>query len=223
MTRAELRDLVWYWLDDLDGGYFTAAQVNVWLNNAQIECQKQLLDCGEYWYGKAVTTSTVQYRDCYALPSDFLKAHRLELLVQGTLDTPQSQNWSSIDGNTLMEGARLNFGAAQPATVTIFKNCLLFRPIPDTAYTLRLFYSYKIAPMTDDLNVPDVPNQYQEYIALLAARDGFAKDEREPSSAFREKFMEYREMMKKDQIQRNRSQPRRVVRTQSDTFDFVTF
>jgi hypothetical protein len=71
--------------------------------------------------------------------------------------------------------------------------------------------------------VPDVPLQYQEYIALLAARDGFSKDAREPSSMFREKFAEYQNMMKKDQIQRNRAQPRRVVRTQGDGFNFIGY
>lgn len=223
MTRGELRNLVLYWLDDLDAGYFTPTQVNVWLNNALVECQKQLLDCGEYWYGTCATTSTVANQDSYSLPSNFLKCHRLEILIQGTLATPQSQTWATIDGNTLMEGARLNFGTGKPATVTIFKDCLLFRPMPDTAYPIRLFYSYKVTPMTDDLNVPDVPLQYQEYIALLAARDGFSKDEREPSTMFREKFAEYKDMMKKDQIQRNRAQPRRVVRTQSDGFDFIGY
>lgn len=221
MTREDLRNLVLYWLDDLDAGYFTPVQVNAWLNNAQVECQKQLLDCGEYWYLKCATTYTVQYQDCYSLPSDFLKAHRLEIRVQGT--SVPNEVWSTIDGATLQEGAKFNFGAAQPVEVTIGKDCLIFRPIPDVAYKIRLFYSYKITPMTDDLNVPDVPLQYQEYIALLAARDGFAKDEREPSSAFREKFADYKEMMKKDQIQRNRSQPRRVVRTQNDVFDFISF
>ena len=218
MTRSELKNLVWYWLDDLEGGYFTSVQVNTWLNNALVECQKQLLDCGEYWYLKKVTTSTLAYRDCYALPSDFLKANLLEVLIQGSLSTPQSQTWATIDGNTLAEGAQINFGNGRPVTVTIGKDCLIFRPIPDTTYTIRLSYSYKVAPMTDDLNVPDVPLQYHEYIALLAARDGFSKDEREPSSSFKEKFHDYREMMKKDQIQRNRAQPRRVVRRSGDGF-----
>lgn len=221
MTRADLRNLVLYWLDDLDGGYFTPTQVNAWLNNALVECQKQLLDCGEYWYMKCATTNLVQYQDCYSLPADFLKCHRLEVLIQGT--SVPNQVWSTIDGATLQEGAKFNFGAGQPVTVTIGKDCLIFRPPPDTTYTIKMFYSYKVTPMTDDLNVPDVPAQYQEYIALLAARDGFAKDEREPSNAFKEKFFDYREMMKKDQIQRNRAQPRRVVRTQNDVFDFIAF
>jgi hypothetical protein len=217
MTRGDLRNLVLYWLDDLEGGYFTSTQVNAWLNNALVECQKQLLDCGEYWYGKCVTTTLVANQDSYSLPSDFLKCHRLELLVQGSLDDdPGSQTWQTIDGNTLMEGARINFGTGKPCTVTIFKDCLLLRPPPDTTYTVRMFYAYKVTPMTDDLNVPDVPLQYHEYIALLAARDGFAKDERNPNSAFSEKFYEYKEMMKRDQIQRNRAQPRRVVRRGGD-------
>lgn len=214
MNRGELRELVWYWLNDPDGGYYTETQVNTWLNNALIECQKQLLDCGEYWYTTCAKTNFVQNEACYALPSNFLKANRLEIRVQGS--SAPNEVWTSIDPATLNEGAAVNFGNGQPMSVTIVRDCLLVRPIPDTTYLVRLYYSYKVAPMVDDLNVPDVPLQYQEYIALLAARDGYSKDASEPSSEFKEKFRDYKEMMKKDQIQRNRSQPRRVVRTMGD-------
>lgn len=220
MNRGELRKLVWYWLDDLEGGYFTATQVNTWLNNALIECQKQLLDCGEYWYLTCAKTNLVQNEGCYALPSNFLKANRLEVRIQGS--SAPNEVWTSILGSTLNEGAKFNFGTGQPCRVTIGKDCLIFRPLPDQAYLIRLYYSYKVAPMVSDLSVPDVPTQYHEYIALLAARDGYSKDNTEPSSQFREKFNDYREMMKKDQMQRNRAQPRRVRKVQDDTGGFGT-
>lgn len=214
MNRGELRQLVWSWLDDPDGGYYTEAQVNTWLNNALVECQKQLLDCGELWYLKCAQTYIVQSEDCYTLPSDFLKLNRLEIRLQGT-QSPQ-EVWSSIEPVTLNEGAVVNFGTGQPMYVTIGKDCLILRQIPDQTYLMKLHYSYKIAPMESDLNVPDVPLQYQEYLALLATRDGYSKDNSEPSSEFKQKFADYKEMMKKDQIQRNRQRPRRVVQRMGD-------
>ncbi len=213
MTRGDLRNLVLYWLDDLDAGYFTPTQVNAWLNNAQIEVQKQLIQAGEYWYLKCATMQTVTNTDCYSLPADFLKLNRLEVMVQGQ-STP-NQIWSDIVDASLNEASNLNYGSGQPAVFTVGKDCLYFKPIPDQAYTVRMFYSYRVTPMTDDLNVPDVPAQYQEYIAVLAAMDGFLKDERNPSNLVG-KMGYYQDMMKKDAIQRQRSQPRRVVRTMQD-------
>lgn len=218
MTRGEIRSLVLSWLDDLDAGYFTPDQVNVWINNAQYEVQKQLLDCGELWYMTCVTANTVAQVDAYALPSDFLKANRLELLTAGTLTgSVASQSWASIEPQTLNEAAVINYGISQPASVTIGKDCLILRPIPDAAYTMRLWYSYRVDPMNDDLNVPDVPLQYHEAIAVRAAWDGYMKDQRNPT-IMDEKRKYYDELMKKDQIQRNRSTPRRVVRTMDDNW-----
>ncbi len=218
MNRAQLRQLVWYWLDDdqpgAEGGYYTETQVNVWLNNALIECQKKLLDCGEYWYLKCATTNLVQNESCYALPSDFLKLNLLQIRVQGT-QSP-GEVWQTLWSATLSEASAFNFGNGQPCVVTIGKDCLILRQVPDTNYKIKIEYSYKVAPMDDDLNVPDVPLQYHEYIALLAARDGYAKDNSEPSSEFKEKMSDYKEMMTKDQIQRNRAQPRRVRRVNGD-------
>jgi hypothetical protein len=213
MTRGELRNLVLYWLDDLDAGYFTPTQVNLWLNNAQMEVQKQLLQCGEYWYLKCVFADTVQNQDCYSLPADFLKCHRFELRVQGT--SAPNEVWTTLVDQTLQEAAMFNYGAAQPGVYTIGKDCFYLRPIPDSGYRIKLHYSYRVDPMVDDLNVPDVPDQYQEYIAVLAAIDGFLKDERDPTPMYAKRDY-YQDMMKKDQIQRNRAQPRRIIRTSDD-------
>lgn len=219
MTRQDLRNLCLYWLDDLNAGYFTNTQVNAWLNNAQRECQKQLLDCGERWYLTCATTSTIVNTDCYQVPSDFAKLERLELLVQGTLTSGASgQTWAEIGDATLNEQSMLNYGTAQPSTVSIGKNCIYLRPVPDTSYVMRMYYSYLVSDMNDDTSSPDVPTQYQEYIALLATMDGYIKDNRDPSS-LNNKRQYYLDMMKKDQIQRNRSRPRHINRTSMDSFD----
>lgn len=210
MTRQDLRELVLYWLDDLQGGYFTETQVNTWLNNAQKEVQKQLLDCGEYWYLKCVFADTVADEGCYSLPADFLKCNKFEVRVGGT--SAPNEVWSQLVVASLGEASAYNYGTAQPGFFTIAKDCFYLWPTPDQAYRIHLYYSYAVSPMTDDLNVPDVPDQYQEYVAVVAAIDGFLKDQRDPSPMYAKRDM-YLEMMKKDQIQRNRAQPRRVIRT----------
>lgn len=219
MTRGDLINQVRFWLDDLQGTYFTDAQVDQWLNNAQYEVQKQLLTAGQYWYMTCATTTLVANQDCYPVPNDFLKVHRMELLTQGVISSPPTaQNWVMLQDLTLQEAAFLNFGTSQPSAFTIGKTCFYLRAIPDQPYVIRLFYAYRVTPMVSDLNVPDVPEQYHEYIAVLATMDGFIKDQRDPSPLLTKKAY-YEDMMKKDSIQRDRSSPRRVRRTQDTGYD----
>ena len=81
MNRGEIRDLCLYWLDDLQGAYFTPTQMNVFINNAQREVQKQLIQAFEDYYLKVVQTTTVANQADYILPQDFLKLRRLEIVL----------------------------------------------------------------------------------------------------------------------------------------------
>src|ERR1044072_4285102 len=84
MNFLQLQSLVSYWLDDLNFGYFTQAQVKVWLNNAQRDTQKRLIKAGQNYYVKYCSTPLVINQRDYVLPSDFKKLHRLEVVVSGS-------------------------------------------------------------------------------------------------------------------------------------------
>jgi hypothetical protein len=84
MNLGELRTLSRYWLDDDEGGYFTDTMMNTFLNQAQREVQKLLLQAGEDYYTICVMTDTVVNQRDYALPSDFVKLMRLERVSLGS-------------------------------------------------------------------------------------------------------------------------------------------
>jgi len=73
---GQLRTLALSWLDDPNGEYFTTAQMNVFLNNAQRELQKRLIDKGENYYVIRMTGTMVVGEDTYTLPTDFKKNHK---------------------------------------------------------------------------------------------------------------------------------------------------
>lgn len=210
MTFADLRTLVWSWLDDPYGAYFTESQVNAWLNNAQREAQKQLLQAGENWYVTKVSTQLVQNQDTYALPSDFLKLNKLELVLSGT---SPNENKQAISFVTLNQLDSVSMTTGTPQAYNIRKNCITIRPIPDNTLTMKMDYSYLVADMIQDTNVPDVPKQYQEYLAVIAAIDGFLKDQRDPSPFFAKRDF-YLNMMKQDEQNRHVDSPRMVVNTE---------
>lgn len=176
------------------------------LNNAQRECQKQLINAGENFYVKRVSTTTVANTEMYVLPTDFLKLHKLELLLSGT--TP-NENRALLIPMTLIEIEGVSQTTGTPVAYALKKNCMILRPIPDQALTMYMHYSPLVTDMSADADIPDVPTQYQEYLAILAAIDGFIKDDRDPSNIILKKQM-YLDMMKQDTEDRTVDAPRMI-------------
>lgn len=206
MTFFELKALVSYWLDDLQFGYFTEPQVERFLNNAQKEAQKLLVLAGEnYYVGCPVETQTVVGQSDYVLPNDFLKVNRLEIVESGN-DT------RVIAPITLNQQDFLPKDNAASEAYYLRKGRLILVPPPDSIKTLRLWYSYRVADMVADTEIPDVPEEYHEFLAVLAAYDGLLKDGR-PVEAMLEKRRYYEDMMKRAANERTVDRPRRVVIT----------
>ncbi len=213
-TFADLKNLIWYWVDDVNpdgtgaGSYFTTAQVGVFLNNAQKEVQKQLVTSGELYYQKTIETVTVANQADYVLPSDFLDLYRLEYVESGTGDLESRRMLLNI---SLNQQFRFGNAPGSPYGYTIRGNRLTLYPTPDTSNkTLRLYYAYVAADMVNPTDVPDVPPQYQEYIAVLAALDCFVKDDRNPQNLVDKRNM-YLDMMKKVEQQRADDSPRMII------------
>jgi hypothetical protein len=215
-SLSALQTLVSTWVDDVSNGYFTLPQITTFINNAQREVQKQLLQAGELWYATPVQSTTVLGQNTYTLPSDFLKLHRLEVIISGT---PPNESSSTIEPLTLNEQDLEPPGIGTPAGHVILQNVLYLYPAPDTAaLPLRLWYSPLVADMVNTTDVPNVPTQYQEYIAILATIDCFLKDQRDPGP-WMEKKTYYLELMKADAQARTQDASRHVVITQGDGFE----
>lgn len=209
MTLSELRQLVSYYVDDLQQTYFTPTQLNVFLNRAQTEAQKLLVGAGQDYYTRCVQTTLVVNQGEYALPLDFSKLNRLELVISGVAPNENVSVVSNISPN------QIDLIVAQSGTPQVYwfqRNRLVIRPFPQVALTMRMVYTYEVADMIGDNSVPDMLEKYHEMIAILAARDCFIKDDRDPSNLL-EKLQMYKDMMKADAAQRNIDQSRMVIQT----------
>jgi hypothetical protein len=207
MTMAELSTLVVSWLDDPSQGYFTTKNVNTWLNLAQRQVQMKLLQAGQNWYMKPVTTTTVSGQSDYVLPSDFIIEHRLEAVLSGTGTNESRQALLPVTTN---EQDLITISLGNPTNYSIKKDRVVLYPTPQSVLTLRLYYSPRVADMSLDTDSPDVPEQFMEYVALLAAYDGFIKDDRTPENLV-QKMVKYEELLKEMANNRTQDSPRRVV------------
>lgn len=212
MTRSELKELVSVWLDDLNFGYFTEAQINRWLNQGQREVQKLLILAGEHWYTKCAETTLAIGQEDYLLPDDFLKVERLEIITNAATNETRPLQRVTLNQQDLFPN-----GNSQSDAYYIRRNRIILVPPPETADPLRLTYTLRIADMTLDTDLPDVPEEYHEMVALFAARDGFLKDDRAPTTIL-DKLEEYKDRMKRDSDERSIDRSRQVVITNDDGF-----
>jgi hypothetical protein len=202
-----MKTLVWGWLDDPNGTYFTTTILDTWINLAQREVQKKLLNVGQNWYVKPVTTVTVANQQDYVLPTDFVSEHRLELITSGT---GVNENPQPIKPITTNQKDLYAIGTGTPTVYSIKKDRVSLYPIPSQVWTMRLFYSPIVTDLSSDSDTPDVPLQFQEYVAIIAAFNGFIKDDRAPQNLLT-KAQEYENMLKKIAQERRQDQSRQVV------------
>ena len=197
-------------LDDLNFGYFTVAQVTLWLNKAQNKIQRRLLKAGNNRYAQTVTTPLIINQAAYALPPDFKKLHNLEVVVTGTSPNESTNPISPITEN---QKYLVQNGAGTPNFYVIKKNALILYPASDgTAPTLRMTYSYMVTDMVNLTDVPDCPSDYTDLLTLLACEFGLLKDGR--ASPYLEKMIATEQAsIDSDAQERSQDQVRSIVET----------
>lgn len=209
MDFAQLQTLVLSWLDDPLAAYFTIPQISTWINNAQRECQKELLQAGDNYYVERMQGVTIQNQATYALPADFRFLHKFEVVISGngtsneTRQTMREVTYQQLDQQPQAPGV--------PCVYNIRRNIVTIKPVPDNAYTLYLSQSYRVVDMVNPTDLPDIPQDYHEYLAVLATIDGFLKDQRDSTPFVQGKFARYQTLMKQDAQRRDVSRSRFII------------
>jgi len=197
-------------LDDPNNSYFTVPNLTLRLNLALKELQKRLISANQQWYLTCATAPTVAYQDVYSLPSDFLQVIRLDYITQGSGTTASTQKIIQITPNqtdlvTDVEG--------NPQFYILQKDSFMLVPTPQTVLSMHLYYSYRVDDMVLGTDIPDAPEQFHEYICILAARDCYIKDGRS-IQPIEQKLVEYEKLLKESAVQRLADGPRMVTKTQ---------
>lgn len=210
MTFLEMQNSTAYYLDDLAFGYFTPTQVKVWLNNAQKRVQKRLLKAAQNYYNLCSQTTLVVNQREYALPDDFKKIMRLEIVISGTYPNESVNPVKEVTTN--QKDLIPYMGTGTPEWYTFKRNRLVLYPAPSSPLVLKLEYAYEVVDMVNDSDLPDVPVSYHELLPLLAAEDGFLKDSR-VSEILAKKMKDFEEELDSDAQERAQDGPRRIVET----------
>ncbi len=214
MTLTTMQTLASDYLDDVNNSYFTITQLNLRLNLALRELQKRLILAGEQYYVVCSYTNTVNGQAAYALPSNFLNIVRLDYITSGSGPTASEQKIYAMTPNQRDLIVSTN-GA--PRYYYFQNNNLMLAPVPDAIYELHLEYAYYVSDMVAGVDIPDAPQQFHEYIVLMAVRDFMVKDNR-PLGNIEAKLKEYEELLKQMASQRRDDGARMIVST--DTMEW---
>lgn len=175
MTRLQLENLVAQWLNDPNKTYYSASSIQTRLNLAQRTLQTMLVDAYQDFYTICVATSTVVNQSRYKIPSDLRKIRRIELLLSGSGDTGKYQKVEPADLNNK---DLLPSGAGTPTIYYLLKNYIYLKSAPSQTWTMHMDYIYRVADIAADADSPDIPEDYHEFLAILAVRADLIQDNR---------------------------------------------
>lgn len=175
-TRVTLRTRLREHLGETTAGFYTDAELNAWLDEAQIQVAKRILGVDE---SLLLTSGTINWTDgtsAYVLPTGLWKLHLVERLdtsgnVVENLD-PVNIRDKIIADSAVVSG--IPYG--QTAFFLQSSN-IVFAPTPAETQTaaVRLWYQALPALLADDSTESDLPNDVEDLVVLNAAIRGFMK------------------------------------------------
>lgn len=217
MTVIEAMNYTASQVDDLLFGYFTKPQLLIYLNQAVQECQKKLIAAGNNWYLRKTADGahiTVVNQDTYIPPDDLMNLNRLELVQNPGLN----ENRVALTSITLNQKDFFGGYTQWPVAFYFMKNDIVVVPAPQVGgLTIRYYYTYRIAPLVNDSDVIDVPQEFAEYICYLMILKCFAKDGRDPGY-FLQMVKDIEERLEKQAIQRAQDHAPCIVETSDGSY-----
>lgn len=213
MQLSDIQNLLASWLDDANQGYFTPAQTLPWIQLAHKQVQLILLNAGQNYYQIPVETYCVTGQSDYLFPSDFLIEHRLEIILNTPATTTYNENRQPLVAITTNQQDQIELALGPPTNYVIKKDRYTVSPTPDLPYLMRLYYSPLVYLIQNPTDVPDCPDQFVELIPLLAAFNGFIKDDRAPAN-LTQKLEDFKMLVKQLSTNRTQDASRQVVQTE---------
>lgn len=222
MNTGEACTYISYLVDDLLFSYFTKPQLYRFLNQSIGETQKKLIDAGQQWYLKVTPDSgggsipLVVNQGSYTQPTDLMEVNRIELVQNPGIN----ENRYALTSCTLNQKDLFPQGPGQPLAFYLGKNTIEIIPPPNAVagQIMRVFYNYRVTPITGDADPIDVPEEYHEYVCNLAAEKCFFKDGRSDVEVLRRYINDVESRMMRKAMERMKDRAHSVTITGEDGF-----
>lgn len=196
-TRAEIRD----WAREqtlIEVDDFTDDKINAILDQGIRDCAVKF---DWPFLAKSDSITLVGGTESYALPADLGKLRAL--VLDGT-----RYRLREISSNTAWENEGGLPGSGTPRTFFIWGSNVLFRPIPDAAGTVTVYYHKTPTLLTNDTSTPEWDAQFHMILADFAAQHMWEREEEfEKAEVFAQRYANGVEQMARYYLNRASDSP----------------
>lgn len=176
-----LVELVATYLQDRQLKRWSKGELIVYINEAQDELAQEINRAYKSYFVKSATVPTVSGQSLYSLPTDLIELVKLEVVDSPSSDTePQSLT------EVLLNDKRFYEVLDQANQKTSFGYYFLqggsFRALPEVGTSnayFRMFYVKRLAALSADADLSEIPGEHHGLLALKAAQHAWAKNGRQ--------------------------------------------
>lgn len=192
----------------------TAVSLDAWINKGLQLIHEKLVEAyGDEYLESSSTFTTAASAETYLLPAGFLKLIDIELQLNGQWTSlkkyqrPEANAYRSAN----LRGDRLPRYRLSGANVRLL-------PVPANGIAGRIWYVPTHTVLVNGADTVDLPNGWEEYAVLYAAKVALGKEESDISAVERELGVLDTRL---DQIKldRDMGQPNQVVDVDADSYD----
>ncbi len=180
MTLADMKKLLRIYLDDRQADRWTDdTELELFLNEGQREVRKEILQVDESFFEECQSYTVVPDTDSYefTLPTDFLKVRVAERIVAGEVPVPAT--WTVFSQRHQWEPTYWEVTTGRVVRpVCYLRNNRLGVVKPDSSFTLRVFYDKRLADLTQETDVSELPEEFHKLVVLQAAKEMLAAEDR---------------------------------------------
>jgi len=167
MILSELRTQTRNLLNEDVAGFWLDTQLNSYINLAMQRVNSIISSTREDYFTVSATFSTAANTKSYAFPTTCRYIGRLEIYDAAdpnSIIKLDELKWPRIEAN----GDWLFIQSGKPQRYIIRGTQFDLYPIPDSVYTLRIYYDASKVDLASDSDAPATPNDYHDMIVYWA-------------------------------------------------------
>ena len=173
MNRGDLRALVREHVNEPTAGFWSDAQLNIYLNLAKDQVTAFMVRLDEDFFELSATFSTAVGTKSYLLPADAMQVNRIERYTTAdaydiTMLEPVGHHLLGRNGYPFGSNNKPDYYDVRGVQFDLY-------PTPDAIYPMRLYYDQRQADMSQDSDVPGHPREAHPLIAARAAKMALTK------------------------------------------------
>lgn len=151
--------------DKLNDTDYESAVIDRFINDAQ----RSIFNTYELPFMEKVFAGLLSVGDyIFAFPSDYQSLQSLKIVDPTGYQRDITKNYMKFKDFNASFPTPLNNTAGSPGAWTLHGNRLYFDKPTDQAYTLELYYIKKPTVLTDDADIPEIPDEFEEALLLGA-------------------------------------------------------